>query len=85
MHRREGASRPGRVDQTDQVAQDSPERLGANRRVVIHRSKLPGLLGAELAVGLNRVDVGEDPIALALKSGNFGTDDFFEKALRAQL
>lgn len=28
--------------------------------------------------------IGDDPIALALKSGNFGTVDFFEKAL-AQL
>ena len=27
--------------------------------------------------------VGADPMALALKSGNFGTVDFFEKALRA--
>jgi uncharacterized protein YgbK (DUF1537 family) len=28
--------------------------------------------------------IGDDPVALALKSGNFGTVDFFEKAL-AQL
>ena len=27
--------------------------------------------------------LGEPPVALALKSGNFGTEDFFTKALRA--
>jgi len=36
---------------------------------------------AQVGLGL---PIGEAPIALALKFGNFGTVDFFEKALRFQ-
>jgi 3-dehydrotetronate 4-kinase len=42
------------------------------------------LIGAQIDPGVpGTVTMGERPMALALKSGNFGTPDFFEKALRA--
>ena len=40
-------------------------------------------IGPEIDPGVPVLVVGEDaPVALALKSGNFGTEDFFAKALR---
>jgi uncharacterized protein YgbK (DUF1537 family) len=40
-------------------------------------------VGADLDPGVPRcVSAGEDPIELVLKSGNFGGDDLFERALR---
>jgi uncharacterized protein YgbK (DUF1537 family) len=42
------------------------------------------LIGAQIDPGVpGTVTMGERPMALALKSGNFGAPDFFEKALRA--
>jgi 3-dehydrotetronate 4-kinase len=42
------------------------------------------LIGAQIDPGVpGTVTMGENPMALALKSGNFGAPDFFEKALRA--
>lgn len=41
------------------------------------------MIGAEIDPGIPVLTLGEvDPVALALKSGNFGSEDFFEKALR---
>lgn len=41
------------------------------------------LIGAQIDPGVpGTVTMGERPMALALKSGNFGAPDFFEKALR---
>jgi len=41
------------------------------------------MIGAEIDPGVPILTLGEvDPVALALKSGNFGSEDFFEKALR---
>jgi uncharacterized protein YgbK (DUF1537 family) len=40
-------------------------------------------VGADLDAGVPRcVSAGEDPIELVLKSGNFGGDDLFERALQ---
>jgi uncharacterized protein YgbK (DUF1537 family) len=40
-------------------------------------------IGAQIDPGVPcTVSVGERPLALALKSGNFGAPDFFDKALR---
>ena len=40
-------------------------------------------IGAQIDPGVpGTVTVGDTPLALALKSGNFGAPDFFEKALR---
>jgi uncharacterized protein YgbK (DUF1537 family) len=40
-------------------------------------------IGAQIDPGVPATaTVGAQPLALALKSGNFGTIDFFEKALR---
>ncbi|WP_434114988.1 3-oxo-tetronate kinase [Paraburkholderia caffeinilytica] len=40
-------------------------------------------IGAQIDPGVPATaTTGAEPLALALKSGNFGTDDFFEKALR---
>ena len=40
-------------------------------------------IGAQIDPGVPATaSVGAEPIALALKSGNFGSVDFFEKALR---
>jgi len=40
-------------------------------------------VGPEIAVGVPAVAALDQPLALALKSGNFGGPDFFEKALAA--
>ncbi|MET1412318.1 3-oxo-tetronate kinase [Roseibium sp. HPY-6] len=43
----------------------------------------PMMIGAEIDPGIPVLTLGKaDPVALALKSGNFGSADFFEKALR---
>ncbi len=56
------------------VAQAIAETLGAPAMVV----------GAEIDPGVPVLTLGNDtPVALALKSGNFGAPDFFVKALRA--
>ncbi len=40
-------------------------------------------IGAQIAPGIPATaSIGDDPIAMALKSGNFGSVDFFDKALR---
>lgn len=40
-------------------------------------------IGPEIDPGVPILTIGQkDPIALALKSGNFGSEDFFEKALK---
>jgi uncharacterized protein YgbK (DUF1537 family) len=40
-------------------------------------------IGPEIAPGVPwTVSVGDEPVCLALKSGNFGDDDFFETALK---
>ncbi|WP_366867032.1 nucleotide-binding domain containing protein [uncultured Roseobacter sp.] len=40
------------------------------------------MIGREIDPGVPVLTVGQsDPVALALKSGNFGTADFFAKAL----
>lgn len=40
-------------------------------------------IGAQIDPGIPAtVSIGEDPISMALKSGNFGSVDFFDKALR---
>ncbi len=39
-------------------------------------------IGSQIDPGVPWVEsIGEEPLALALKSGNFGTEDFFEKSL----
>lgn len=40
-------------------------------------------IGAEIDPGVPALSGLDVPVALALKSGNFGTDDFFDKALAA--
>jgi uncharacterized protein YgbK (DUF1537 family) len=59
---------------------------GETSGAVVSALNVRGLrVGAEIDPGVPwTVSIGEDPIALALKSGNFGADDFFEKALRVQ-
>ena len=40
-------------------------------------------IGPEIDPGVPILTIGQDtPVALALKSGNFGAEDFFAKALR---
>ena len=40
-------------------------------------------IGAEIDPGVPALSGVDMPVALALKSGNFGADDFFDKALAA--
>jgi uncharacterized protein YgbK (DUF1537 family) len=41
-------------------------------------------IGAQIDPGVPATQsIGEEPLALALKSGNFGTKDFFVKALKS--
>ncbi len=41
-------------------------------------------IGAQIDPGVPATQsIGDEPLALALKSGNFGTKDFFVKALKA--
>jgi uncharacterized protein YgbK (DUF1537 family) len=55
---------------------------GETAGTVVSTLRLAGLrIGDEIDPGVPwTVSVGEKPLALALKSGNFGTDDFFLKA-----
>lgn len=39
-------------------------------------------IGPEIDPGVPILSLGDDPVLLALKSGNFGAPDFFEKALQ---
>ena len=59
---------------------------GETSGAVVSALKVRGLrVGAEIDPGVPwTMSVGNSPIALALKSGNFGADDFFEKAFRLQ-
>jgi len=55
---------------------------GETAGAVVGMLRLEGLrIGDEIDPGVPwTVSLGERPLALALKSGNFGTDDFFLKA-----
>jgi uncharacterized protein YgbK (DUF1537 family) len=55
---------------------------GETAGAVVSTLRLPALrIGDEIDPGVPwTVSLGERPLALALKSGNFGTDDFFLKA-----
>jgi len=55
---------------------------GETAGAVVGALEIPGLrIGDEIDPGVPwTVSLGERPLALALKSGNFGTDDFFVKA-----
>jgi uncharacterized protein YgbK (DUF1537 family) len=55
---------------------------GETAGAVLQRLRIRALrIGAEIDPGVPwTVSLGERPLALALKSGNFGTDDFFLKA-----
>ena len=75
-----------------EIAQDLVKR-GARRLVVaggetsgavVTALGINGLrVGAEIDPGVPwTTSIGEEPIALALKSGNFGADDFFLKAFK---
>jgi 3-dehydrotetronate 4-kinase len=58
---------------------------GETSGAVVDRLQIPGfLVGAEIAAGvpvLRAVGAGQGPMLLALKSGNFGGQDFFSDAL----
>lgn len=60
------------------------ETSGAVAKAVADTLSVPAMqVGPEIDPGVPVLTLGaEDPVALALKSGNFGTRDFFEKALR---
>ena len=59
---------------------------GETTGAVVKRLGVPGLrIGAEIDPGVPWTQAlehaaGRDPLALALKSGNFGSEDFFLKA-----
>jgi uncharacterized protein YgbK (DUF1537 family) len=57
---------------------------GETSGAVVSALGVKGLqVGAEIDPGVPwTASVGDSPLALALKSGNFGADDFFLKALR---
>ncbi len=57
---------------------------GETSGAVVKALGIDGLrIGEEIDPGVPwTASLGEAPLALALKSGNFGTDDFFEKAFR---
>ena len=57
---------------------------GETSGAVVTALGIEGLrVGAEIDPGVPwTASVGDEPIALALKSGNFGTDDFFLKAFK---
>lgn len=59
------------------------ETSGAVAKAVADQLGSPTMqIGAEIDPGVPVLTLGDtDPVALALKSGNFGTVDFFEKAL----
>jgi uncharacterized protein YgbK (DUF1537 family) len=39
-------------------------------------------IGPKIALGVPALAVDDRPLVMALKSGNFGADDFFAEALR---
>jgi uncharacterized protein YgbK (DUF1537 family) len=57
---------------------------GETSGAVVSALKLGALtIGAEIDIGVPALlSSGSDPIALALKSGNFGSKDFFAKAVK---
>ncbi|MDH5535411.1 MAG: hypothetical protein OEZ08_07575, partial [Betaproteobacteria bacterium] len=57
---------------------------GETSGAVVKALGVDGLrIGREIDPGVPwTASLGDAPLALALKSGNFGTDDFFEKAFR---
>lgn len=61
------------------------ETSGAVAQAVAETLDAPAMVvGAEIDPGVPVLTLGaKKPVALALKSGNFGAPDFFEKALRA--
>ena len=69
------------------VDQDGVRRLvvagGETSGAVVSALGVTGLhIGAQIDPGVpGTVTLGDRTLALALKSGNFGTPDFFEKAL----
>ena len=70
------------------LVEDGVRRLvvagGETAGAVVGALGIKGLLiGAQIDPGVpGTVTMGTPRVALALKSGNFGTSDFFEKALR---
>ena len=76
----------GRIART--LVEDGVRRLvvagGETAGAVVGALGIKGLLiGAQIDPGVpGTVTMGTPRVALALKSGNFGTSDFFEKALR---
>ena len=60
------------------------ETSGAIARAITDQLDLCAMeVGPEIDPGVPILTVGsDDPVALALKSGNFGTEDFFAKALK---
>ncbi len=79
----------------DNLFGDTAKKLVANgtRRIVVGGGETSGavvsalnlgalIIGDEIVTGVPAmVSQGQDPIALALKSGNFGAKDFFARAL----
>lgn len=57
---------------------------GETSGAIVEALDIPALdIGPEIAPGVPAMRaVGDRPLVLALKSGNFGSDDFFERALR---
>jgi uncharacterized protein YgbK (DUF1537 family) len=57
---------------------------GETSGAVVQALGIRGLrIGAEIAPGVPcTVTLGDEPMALTLKSGNFGDEDFFLKALK---
>ncbi|QCP53338.1 four-carbon acid sugar kinase family protein [Trinickia violacea] len=57
---------------------------GETSGAVVQALRVPALvIGAQIDPGVPAtVTLGEEPLGLALKSGNFGAVDFFDKALR---
>ena len=67
---------------------------GGVRRIVVAGGETSGAVvtalgaplfavGPEIAVGVPALSAVDRPLAVALKSGNFGTPDFFDAALAA--
>ena len=56
---------------------------GETSGAVVNRLKIEALkIGPEICAGVPWTEaIGDRPLALALKSGNFGSDDFFPRAL----
>lgn len=69
------------------VSNDGFSRLiiagGETSGAIVNQLEIRGLqIGTEICAGVPWTEtIGERPLALALKSGNFGGDDFFETAM----